>query len=134
MSGSARCARCRRFVKAGKEHCDECAIRLYAWYLPDEMHWREVHHERVRQAYDDPQADPFGYGFPSCVRDPRDFIPDLECASEHERQNWIDSCRAADAGEPVDMTGNQHYLDGYLHISRTSWGLGGYIYREGAIA
>lgn len=128
----ARCERCRRFVRAGAQHCDDCAVRLYAYYLPDEMHWREVHYERAREAANDPLASPNEYGFPSCVRDPRDFLPDLECVTERERENWIAACRAADAGETVDLSGNHHLLASGIHVTRTLWGIGGYIYRETA--
>lgn len=122
-----RCERCRKFVKAGMQHCDDCAIQLYACFVPTEMHWREVYRERERVA----SIDEIGYGFPSCVRDPRDFLPDLECSTERERLAWVEACQVAAAFGDPDVSGNQHILRNGLHMSRTAWGLGSCIYREG---
>lgn len=82
---------------------------------------------------------PMLYGFPAGMNpnpDPRDFMPDLDCATEREREAWVHACRQAEAGENVDTSGNDHLYgfddDGRLnaHISRTMWGLGTYWYDE----
>lgn len=129
-TGQPRCERCRRFVKAGVQHCDDCAVRLYAFFVPNEMHWREVFRERERAV----SIDETGYGYPSCVRDPRDFLPDLECSSEHERLRWVEACQIAESFGDPDMSGNRHINANGFHVSRTAWGLGSYIWRESEAA
>ena len=72
------------------------------------------------------------YGFP-CVQNPHNFVPDPEASTEVERAAHAEACRTWGTKAFVPNVGCATLVDSpeaYVHIARTSWGLGTNIHVE----
>lgn len=72
------------------------------------------------------EADPdsLQYGLPYGDLHPHDYLPDLECCTEDERQRWVNACVSASLGRPFEAGNHTHGFtsDGQIIIGATERG------------